>query len=494
MFKPDNALYRCEQIKFCEQQAVNRYHLNDYELMTQAGTEAFFFLRRTYPQARNLAVFCGAGNNGGDGYVLARLAHEHGFSVMVYQCKSIAELSVMAQQAALAASAVGVECQSADEPLDNETDLIVDALLGIGLHGAVHGMIATAINQVNSSGLPVLSLDIPSGLDADTGHADLFCVKATHTLSFIGLKAGFYTLDGPDYCGEIHCRNLQLEPILNQARPVARLLHESTLPKLPQRKKNSHKGHFGHVLIIGGGLAMAGAAALAAKAAMRAGAGLVSIATRPEHSLAMLSLLPEAMVYGIHKAQELAALLAKATVCVIGPGLGETEWAQALFLAAITSQLPMVIDASALRLLALHPQVDDNWVLTPHPGEAGSLLSTTTTSVQQDRYQAAAAIQQLYGGVVVLKGAGTIIQTSEHDAFVCVQGNPGMATAGMGDVLTGIIAGLCAQQLPLADAAKLGVWLHAQAGDHTAKQCGERGILASDLLDLVPKILNSIET
>ncbi|MGL6030322.1 MAG: NAD(P)H-hydrate dehydratase, partial [Legionella sp.] len=287
---------------------------------------------------------------------------------------------------------------------------------------------------------------------------------------------------------------LQLEPILNQARPVARLLHESTLPKLPQRKKNSHKGHFGHVLIIGGGLAMAGAAALAAKAAMRAGAGLVSIATRPEHSLAMLSLLPEAMVYGIHKAQELAALLAKATVCVIGPGLGETEWAQALFLAAITSQLPMVIDASALRLLALHPQVDDNWVLTPHPGEAGSLLSTTTTSVQQDRYQAAAAIQQLYGGVVVLKGAGTIIQTSEHDAFVCVQGNPGMATAGMGDVLTGIIAGLCAQQLPLADAAKLGVWLHAQAGDHTAKQCGERGILASDLLDLVPKILNSIET
>lgn len=491
MTKPENALYRSEQIRACEQQALHSYQLDEHELMSRAGAEAFFFVQNMFPNLNHIAVFCGSGNNAGDGYVFARLAHEHGLSVVVYQCKSLEELPSAAKNAASKAIDAGVDCQSADEPLDNDVELIVDALLGIGLKGPVHGVIATAINQINSSGLPVVSIDIPSGLNADTGQVESFCVKATATLTFIALKAGMYTLDGPDYCGDIHCKSLQLDPLVAHCTPISFLLSEATLPlPLNQRKRNSHKGDYGHVLVIGGGPGMPGAVSLTAKAAMRSGAGAVSIATWPEHAKGVLPLVPEAMIWGVKSAKELNPLLDKATVCVIGPGLGESDWAKTLFLAAITSQLPMVIDASALRLLSEHPQIDDNWVLTPHPGEAGSLLACTSKDVQKDRYQSAMDIQQQYGGVVVLKGAGTVIQSAEKQSFVCPKGNPGMATAGMGDVLSGIIAGICAQGLSLNDAAKLGVWVHAVSGDRIAKRLGEAGILASDLLDILPNILN----
>lgn len=495
MTKPENALYRCEQIRACEQHAMDHYHLEEIELMSQAGTEAFFFLIRTYPQVKHIAIFCGSGNNAGDGYVLARLAHEHGLSVIVYQCKALEDLPSSARQSALLALAAGVECQAADETLESDAELIVDALLGIGLKGAVHGVIANAVEQINASGLPVISLDIPSGLNADTGQADLHCVKAHHTLTYIGLKTGLYTLDGPDYCGEIHCRHLQLETFLAKLFPTAQLLNEyNVLFPLPERKKNTHKGDYGHVLIIGGGPGMPGAVHLTAKAALRAGAGMVTIATWPEHAKGTVSFVPEAMIAGVKTAKDLEPLLEKVSFCVIGPGLGESDWAKALFLAAMTSQLPMLIDASALRLLAASPQVDDNWVLTPHPGEASSLLHCSTEDIQKDRYQAVSTLQQQYGGVVVLKGVGSLIQTEDRTTFVCAQGNPAMASAGMGDVLSGIIAGLAAQGINLSEAAKLGVWVHAQAGDRLAKTQGSTGLLASDLIDVIPNILtHSVE-
>lgn len=493
MINPENALYHCDQIRACEQQAISLYHLDETELMSQAGTEAFFFILRLFPQVKHIAVYCGAGNNAGDGYVVARLAHEHGLSVIVHQCKALEDLPAAARNSALLALAAGVDCQSADEPLDSDVELIVDALLGIGLSGPVHGVIASAINQINSSTLPVISLDIPSGLNADTGLVENFCVKAFATVTFIAPKPGMYTLDGPDYCGEIHCRHLQLEGLVTKLNPYASILSHDSLPlPLPSRKKNSHKGNYGHILVIGGGPGMPGAVGLTAKAAMRSGAGAVTVATWPEHAHGIVPLIPEAMVWGVKTITELEPLLAKATVCVIGPGLGDSEWAKTLFLSAMTSQLPMVIDASALRLLAEHPQVDDNWILTPHPGEAGSLLSCTAQAIQMDRYQSAIAIQQQYGGVVILKGNGTVIQTTEKNTFVCPKGNPAMASAGMGDVLSGIIAGLCAQGLSLVDAAKLGVWVHAVAGDRAAKRIGVVGLLASDLLDDLPDVLSCL--
>lgn len=487
----DYSLYSCAQIRACEQHALQLYHLDDYQLMHQAGTQAFAFILKRFASIRHIAVFCGSGNNAGDGYILARLAHEHGLMVTIYQCKAFDDLAPLVRTTALEAQAAGVEFQSADEPLDGDVELIVDALLGIGLRGAVYGVIASAIHQINSSGLPVVSLDIPSGLNADNGQVLNAAVHASMTFSFIGLKVGMYTLDGPDYCGTVYCHHLQLESYLTTLHPSAQLLSDKNLPVLPKRKKNSHKGEYGHVLVIGGGLGMPGAVALAAKAALRAGAGAVTIATRPEHSSAVLPLAPEAMVCGIENTSELEQLLKRASFCIIGPGLGDSAWAHQLFVAAVSSQLPMVIDASALGLLAQYPQMDDNWILTPHPGEAAALLACTNKDVQRDRLHAAALIQQTYGGVVVLKGVGSIIHTVEQKVFICPKGNPGMASAGMGDVLSGIIAGLCAQGLTLSKAAALGVWTHAAAGDLVAEVQGERGILASDLINKIPKILNS---
>ncbi|MBI2786258.1 MAG: NAD(P)H-hydrate dehydratase [Legionella longbeachae] len=490
----ENALYRCEQIRACEQQAISIYHLDEKVLMSRAGKEAFFHITKLYSQVQHIAVYCGAGNNAGDGYVVARLAHEQGLTVTIYQCKALADLPTAAQHAALMAIDAGVECQSADEPLDSEVELIVDALLGIGLNGPVYGIIASAINQINESGLPVVALDVPSGLNADTGKVENLCVHANTTLTFIGNKTGIYTADGPDYCGEVYCCPLQMDACVSKLKTAAHLLSPRSLAlPLSVRKKNSHKGNYGQVLVVGGGPGMPGAISLAAKAAMRTGAGAVSVATWPDHAKSALSLIPEAMVSGVKIAKDLIPLLEKATVCIIGPGLGESDWALSLFLTAITSQLPMVIDASALRLLAEHPQSDDNWVLTPHPGEAASLLSCSTELIQADRYLAAANIQQQYGGVVVLKGAGTVIQTAEKNTFVCPRGNPGMASAGMGDVLSGIIAGLYAQGFSLSDAAKCGVWAHAVAGDHVAKKLGGAGLLASDLFHVLPHVLNYSE-
>jgi NAD(P)H-hydrate epimerase len=487
------ALYNCTLIRTCEQQAPRVYNLNEFHLMLRAGTEAFAFILKMFPQIRHLAVFCGSGKNAGDGYVLARLAHAQGFMVTVYQCKALEDLPSAAQAAALEAQASGVEFQSADEPLDGDIELIVDALLGIGLKGAVYGAIASAIQQINASGLPIISLDIPSGLNADNGQVENFAVRASMTFTFIGLKVGMYTLDGPDYCGDIYCHHLKLESYLTTLSPAAQLLAPSNLSlPLPKRKKNSHKGEYGHVLVIGGSLGMPGAVALAAKAALRSGTGAVTIATRPEHVSAVLPLVPEAMVWGIDEPEELHHLLNKVSFCIIGPGLGESEWAQKLFIATISSQLPMVIDASALRLLAQYPQMDDNWVLTPHPGEAADLLACTNKEIQMNRIQSAELIQQKYGGVVVLKGVGSIIQTLDKKVFICPKGNPGMASAGMGDVLSGIIAGLCAQGLTLSEAATLGVWVHAVAGDLVAKEQGERGLLASDLINQLPQIFNCI--
>ncbi|WP_028389242.1 bifunctional ADP-dependent NAD(P)H-hydrate dehydratase/NAD(P)H-hydrate epimerase [Legionella fairfieldensis] len=486
------ALYQAAHIRQCEQMSINGLGLAEDELMTRAGTCAFATLRELYPAVRTLSVFCGSGNNGGDGYVLARLAHEQGYMVVVNQYKTLEDLPPAARHAALQALAAGVIFQCIDEAIDSDAELIVDALLGIGLKGKVSGPLASAISQINDAQLPVFAMDVPSGLDADTGQIRGVGVRATTTVTFIGLKLGLMTGDGPDYSGEVICHDLQLGNCLTALSPAAYLLEDGLRQfLLPRRIRNAHKGLFGHVLIIGGNYGMPGSIDLAAQAALRVGAGMVTIATRPEYAKQALPLLPEAMIYGITDAEELNPLLGRATIGIIGPGLGEDNWAIALYNKALISQLPMVIDASALRLLAQNPQQDDNWILTPHPGEAASLLGCTTAEIQADRYQALLHLQNQYGGQVVLKGAGSLVATDESEVYLCDAGNPGMASAGMGDALSGIIAGLAAQGLTLSDAAKLGVWLHAQAGDIAATERGERGLLASDLISYLHHLVNN---
>jgi hydroxyethylthiazole kinase-like uncharacterized protein yjeF len=482
-------LYQVEQIRLCEQLATTGLGLSENELMERAGQAAFASVIKLFPHSKNLVIFCGAGNNAGDGYVLARLAREQGYGVIINQYKTAEHLPSAARCAALGALAAGVSCRSLNAPIDNNIDLIIDALLGIGVQGPVKEPIAAAIKQINDSQIPVLALDIPSGLNANTGVAVGICVRADVTITFIAPKLGLYTADGSDYCGQVVSNSLQLDNCLATLSSAAYLLAEQRDAILPKRSKNSHKGEFGHVLIIGGGRGMPGSVYLAAKAALRVGAGLVTIATRPEHAGQVLPSLPEAMIYGVDQAEELTPLIARANICIVGPGLGVDEWAVALYRKALSSQLPLIIDASGLHLLAADHKYHGNWVLTPHPGEAAKLLNCSTTEVQKDRYQAILSLQSQYGGHIILKGAGSLICTDIREIYLCSAGNPGMASAGMGDTLNGVIAGLFAQGLSLAEAAKQGVWVHAKAGDAAAFS-GERGLLASDLMPYFRKQVN----
>lgn len=490
---PDIALFHTSQIRACEVLATSTYAISEYELMTAAGQAAFEALKKLFPTTQKIIIYCGGGNNAGDGYVLARLAYEDGFQVMINQYKPIEKLPHPAQKAALEATQLSIPCYFMEDLIDEDADLIVDALLGIGLTTPVKEPILQAINQINESTLPVLSIDIPSGLNADTGAVMGDCVHATATITFIAYKLGMMTLDGPDYCGHIILNHLKLNACLTNIIPAATILEPSPFTALlPKRLKNSHKGLFGHVLIIGGGYGMPGAVQLAAEAAFRVGAGLVTIATQVEYAHQAIAHLPEAMIYGIEEASDILPLLAKATVCVIGPGLGTDEWAEQVFNQVMTSQLPMIIDAQALVWLAMSPQYDDNWILTPHPGEAAKLLNTSTQDIQAARYETVTRLQEIFGGNIILKGVGSLIRTDEPATYLCRAGNPGMASAGSGDVLSGIIAGLCAQGLSLSDAAKWGVWLHASAGDKAAKEGGERGLMARDIIDALRPLINNL--
>jgi NAD(P)H-hydrate epimerase len=278
---------------------------------------------------------------------------------------------------------------------------------------------------------------------------------------------------------------------LNRVEPLAELRRLADLQSLAApRLRNAHKGSFGHVLVIGGDHAMAGAVRLAGEAALRSGAGLVTVATRAEHAAAVSAGCPELICRGVENGQQLRALMAKASVIVIGPGLGQSGWARALLATVLEARQPVVADADALNLIAREPVNRENWILTPHPGEAARLLGQDTMAVQSDRLAAAVAINRAYGGVTVLKGAGTIVCAGDQRPMVCGAGNPGMATAGMGDVLSGVLGGLLAQGLSPLQAARAGVCVHACAGDRAA-QDGERGLLARDVIAALRGVLNS---
>lgn len=472
-------LYRTAQVRELDRIAIQEWGIPGFELMSRAGYEVFQCIRNKWPDTQSVAVFCGAGNNAGDGYIIARLALEAGLKVSVY---SLADL-VNVKGDALAAYQSYVKAKGTISPFQVEevidADVMVDALLGTGLDRPVTGLYALAIQVINQSPAHVIAVDSPSGLNADTGNVMGCAVKADCTVTFIGLKQGLFTGQATDYCGEIFYASLAVPDIIFQAvSPSA--IRVVKIP-LPRRDRCSHKGNYGHVLIVGGDLGYSGAARLAGEAALRVGSGLVSVATRTEHAGFMNLNRPELMCHGVETAGQLAVLLEKATVVVVGPGLGQSDWAIELFIATIKAQKPLIIDADGLNLLARSPVTNSDWILTPHPGEAARLLSCSTAEIQQDRFAAVSAIQAKYGGIAVLKGAGTLI-ASEDDCAVSTTGNPGMASGGMGDVLAGVIAGLLAQGLSLNNAAQQGVYLHGLAADLAAEKDGERGLLASDLM------------
>jgi NAD(P)H-hydrate epimerase len=493
MTAPSSFVYAAGDVRLLDRIAIDELGIPGYELMGRAGRAAFELARGRYPDARRWLVLCGAGNNAGDGYVVAKLALEAGLAPMVATLADPRRLAGDAATAFRDFECAGGTVLPFTGVIDGAVGLVVDALLGTGLARPLEGEWLRAVEAVNASGRPVIALDVPSGLDADTGRPRGAAVRADVTVTFIGRKLGLYLAGGPDYAGDVCLADLGL-PLERMARvaPRLRIVDASDHARaLPRRARTAHKGAFGHVLVIGGNHGMGGAGRLAGEAALRAGAGLVSVATRAENAQAAVSARPELMCHAVDGPAGLEPLLERATVIAIGPGLGRDAWAQGLLARVLAAPRPLVLDADALNLLAARPQRRDDWVLTPHPGEAARLLGRSSGAVQADRSGAVAELCARYGGIALLKGRGTLVARAGELPYLVDAGNPGMATGGMGDVLTGLLAGLLAQSAP-ADrllAAACAADLHARAADAAARD-GERGLVASDLFAPLRRWLN----
>ena len=484
-------IYSVASVREIDRTAIQDHGVPGYTLMTRAGAAAVRAARERFSDATRWQVVCGAGNNAGDGYVVARLAAQEGIVVSVVALVDPGSLTGDAATAYGDFREAGGVVMPWEGQLDAEADLLVDALLGSGLERDVSGDFARAVAAMNSQESRIMALDIPTGVHGDTGRVMGTAVIADLTVTFVGLKAGLFTGDGAEHCGAVVFDGLEVP---ERCRPhgdaVYRRISDRLLHRcLTRRPRVAHKGDFGHVLVIGGGEGMPGAVRLAGEAALRTGAGLVSIATHPSHATVIAGSRPELMSHAIGDAASLAPLLERATAVAFGPGLGTSDWARQVYDSVSELDLPCVWDADALNLLAREPVKSERRIITPHPGEAGRLLGEGTAAVQDDRRSALQSLQQKYGGVIVLKGANTLVSSHERPPWLCVAGNPGMASPGMGDVLTGIIAALLAQGIGAETSAVVGVQAHARAGDRAA-QAGERGTIASDLVDELRSVVN----
>jgi NAD(P)H-hydrate epimerase len=491
MFELPSPIYRAEQVRALDRFASERCGIPSYSLMSRAGEVAFRLMRTRWPSAERITVLCGPGNNGGDGYVIARLAHAAGFAVRAVALSDPAALKGDARRAwqdLLAAGGKTVEWQ--DAALD-QAEVVVDAIFGTGLDRPMAREYLERVELVNAANRPVLAIDLPSGLDADRGQPLTVAVQADCCITFVGLKIGLFVGKGPDCAGRLFFDGLGVPPAPpDVGPPVAERLMDASIGRLlPRRVRTAHKGDHGRVLIVGGGLGMAGAARLAGEACLRAGAGLVTIATHAANVPAIVGSRPELICHGVEEATAIDPLIERADVVALGPGLGQDAWARSLFDRVIASGRPLLVDADALNLLAARPARRDDWVLTPHPGEAARLLGVEASVIQRDRLEALRLLVERCGGVVVLKGAGTLVGMRGAVPALCDHGNPGMGVAGMGDVLSGIIAGLWAQTRNLHESARVGVLVHALAGDAVARR-GERGMLATDLFPQLQSLIN----
>lgn len=480
--------YNAQQSKQLDHLA--QAHIPGILLMKRAAMFAYKTLNHLAPKAKHLLIIAGTGNNGGDGLMLAQYAMIDGFEVEIVLLGNASQIQGDAFSVWQECQAMGLSASPLTETALAKADIIIDAVFGIGLNKPVTSELAQQFQQINAAQKPVLAIDIPSGLSADTGEILGVAIQASYTCTFITHKPGLYTAQGTDTAGKIYFSDLFLPPRLFKDQPFIAQNHALNhwLKKRPPLKSAAHKGSQGTLLLIGGNRNMMGAIQLAGMAALNSGAGLVKILTKLEHCLAITQAQPELMVYDADAPHQLAPLLESSKAIAIGPGLGQDEWAQQLWQQMIPLDIAKVVDADALNLLAKSPQKRHDWVLTPHPGEAARLLNTTTQSIQSNRFQAIRQLQEKYGGVIVLKGNGTLIYDGQQ-LELCTAGNAGMAVGGMGDVLTGALASFIGQGLNLFDAACLAVSCHAHSGDLLANQKSQAGILPTDVIETLSQLL-----
>lgn len=499
------ALYSADAVRQIDRYLIDECGVDGYGLMQKAAGAAFRQLARRWPGKSPVLVLCGAGNNGGDGYLVAANARSHGLEAECLAVAPIARLTGDARRAWQTAVAEGVPVHELAglesavlDSLFSRAAVIVDALLGTGVSGAPRPPFDEMIRRCNASGVPVLAVDIPSGLDATTGAAPGAVIHASATVTFIGRKAGLYTGQGPAVCGDVTFAPLDTGHDIGASgqNPRAWLQSVDTAGAwLPSRAANAHKGQFGHLLIVAGDSGFGGAGLMAAEAAVRSGAGLVSLATRPEHVPAVLARCPSVMVHGLTHGMELAPLLDKATVVVCGPGIGRQAWGQQMLQQVLTADKPRVLDADALNLMAGRKTVSSaRQILTPHPGEAARLLGVSVAEVEADRVAAACSLQALYGGVVLLKGAGTVVVSPGGLVDMVGGSNPGMATGGMGDVLSGITGALYGQMAEPRQATVLAACVHLAAANRASGHVGFTGLTPTDVIAALPEVFLDIET
>ena len=474
-------LFTAHQIRLMDQMLIDEYGIPGLTLMSRAADASVDLLCSRYPLARRVIVFCGTGNNAGDGYLVAAKLQDRAIDALVVQVgdpQKLGEDASTARNRCAQQTVPVIDWEAFQRDGAERADVLVDALLGLGTTGPAREPFAGAIEWLNTQQAPVIALDVPSGLHPDFGVAEGSVVHASYTVTFIARKMGLAAEQGPDFAGEVCVAPLGAPDVFfDQVEEKGIEVIEPSA--LPPRSRAAHKGHFGHVLVVAGGEGMAGAGFLAASAALRTGAGLVTLATHPSHAPSLAAYQPELMIQGVSDADSMTPLLERATVVAVGPGLGQSEWSKALFKKVKDSGLPMVMDADALNLLGERPSELPNAILTPHPKEAARMLGAS--AVSRDRLEVLRALQDRYQSVVVLKGAATLVHDGKR-ALINQTGAPAMATAGMGDALTGCIAGLVAQGLALGQAAAQGVAHHGRAGEWASADLGEVGVLASDVI------------
>ncbi len=465
-------------------------------LMPLAGLAAAEYARELLGEyGRKVLVLAGPGNNGGDAFEVATHLMHWFYRVELVFAGDEHQLSEDALAALKKWRACGGSTYAAP-PSALRPDLVVDGLFGIGLTRALEGGYADLIDGINRLPCPRLALDIASGINADTGAVMGTALRATHTITFIALKPGLLTLDGPDYCGEIRVADLGLDVRALQDAKGATTAAELLRQALPPRPLNFHKGNAGSVGVLGGASGMVGAAVLAGRAALKLGAGKVFLGLLTDHPPYFDYVQPELMLRTPHELLEAGMVSALAA----GPGMGTAKSAEQLLREVLDAAVPLVLDADALNLIASSktlqarlPKRGAPSVLTPHPAEAARLLGCTTAAVQSDRVKAANELAQRYQAVAVLKGNGSVIAGPDGGWLINASGNPGMASAGMGDVLTGMIAALLAQGAAAHTAAAAAVWLHGAAGDRLADAGnGPTGISASEVIDAARVLLNKV--
>jgi len=485
-----HSIWPADALRHAEKEAADALGVTLYELMQRAGEAAWRVARATWPDTRHWLILCGHGNNGGDGYVVARLAAAAGIQVTLLALESDKPLPEEARAAQEAWLNAGGIIHAADAPWPEEIDLIIDGLLGTGLNSAPRDSAAVLIERANAHPAPIVALDVPSGLVARTGATPGAVINAAATITFIALKPGLLTGKARDVVGRLHHSALGLEGWLaGQETGITRLDASQLARWLPPRRATSQKGDHGKLVIIGGDRGTAGAIRMTGEAALRAGAGLVRVLTRAENIAPIITARPELMLHEL-TAQSLEEALAWADVVVIGPGLGQQPWGRQALQKVEKFRKPMLWDADALNLLAINPDKRHNRILTPHPGEAARLLNCSIAEIESDRLLSARRLVERYGGVVVLKGAGTLVAGDAGALGIVDAGNAGMASGGMGDVLSGIIGALLGQKLSLFDAACAGCVAHGAAADRLAARYGTRGMLATDLFDTLRRVVN----